>query len=126
MTKVAVVGGGVMGCAAALAVAERGADVTIYEQFDTEHTRGSSHGRTRIFRLAYPEPHWVELAEEALAGWRGLEEGTGRRALGLHGLIELCTRVEVTSSDVLAARGIEHRLLTRDELHAHRVEMPEG
>ena len=126
MTKVAVVGGGVMGCAAAWALAERGVDVTIYEQFDPEHTRGSSHGRTRIFRLAYPEPYWVELAEEALAGWRELEQRTGRPLLALHGLIELCTRVEVTSSDVLAARGIEHRLLTRDELGARRVELPEG
>jgi sarcosine oxidase len=126
VTKVAVVGAGVMGCAAAWALAERDADVTIYEQFDPEHTRGSSHGRTRIFRLAYPEPHWVELAEEALAGWRDLEQRTGRQLLALHGLVELCARVEVTSSDVLAARGIEHRLLTRDELRAHRVELPEG
>ena len=36
-------------------------------------TRGSSHGRTRIFRLAYPEAKWVRLAQEALAGWRELE-----------------------------------------------------
>jgi sarcosine oxidase len=126
MTKVAVVGGGVMGCAAAWALAERGAAVTIYEQFDTEHTRGSSHGRTRIFRLAYPEPKWVELAQEALAGWRELGQRTGRELLALHGLVELCTSVEVSSSDVLAARGIEHRLLTRDELRARRAEMPEG
>jgi sarcosine oxidase len=126
MTKVAVVGAGVMGCATAWALAERGAEVTMYEQFDTEHTRGSSHGRTRIFRLAYPEPQWVELAEEALAGWRDLELRSGRELLVLHGLVELCTRVEVTSSDVLAARGIEHRLLTRDELRAHHVELPDG
>jgi sarcosine oxidase len=126
MTKVAVVGGGVMGCAAAWALAERGAEVTIYEQFHPEHTRGSSHGRTRIFRLAYPEPHWVELAQEALAGWRELEQRAGRELLALHGLVELCTRVEVTSSDVLAARGLEHRLLTRDELRTQRIEAPEG
>lgn len=126
MTKVAVVGGGVMGCAAAWALAERGAEVTMYEQFDTEHTRGSSHGRTRIFRLAYPEPQWVELAQEALAGWRELGQRAGRELLALHGLVELCTSVEVSSSDVLETRGIEHRLLTRDELRARRVEMPEG
>jgi sarcosine oxidase len=115
-----------MGSAAAWALAERGADVTIYEQFDLEHTRGSSHGRTRIFRLAYPEPQWVELAQEALAGWRELEQRAGRELLALHGLVEVCTSVEVSSSDVLAARGIECRLLTRDELRARRVELPEG
>jgi sarcosine oxidase len=126
MTRVAVVGAGVIGCATAWALAERGADVTLFEQFGPEHTRGSSHGRTRIFRLAYPEPYWVALAEEALAGWRELEQGTGRQLLAFHGLIELCSRVEVTSSDVLEARGIEHRLLKRDELRGHGVELPEG
>ena len=48
MTRVAVVGAGVMGSATAWALRERGADVTVYEQFpDVEHDRGSSHGRTR-------------------------------------------------------------------------------
>ncbi len=77
MTNVAVVGAGVMGSATAWALAERGADVTLYEQFEPGHTRGSSHGRTRIFRLAYPEAYWVALAEEALGGWRELEQQTG-------------------------------------------------
>jgi sarcosine oxidase len=126
MTKVAVVGAGVMGCAASWALAARGADVTLYEQFDPEHTRGSSHGRTRIFRLAYPEPQWVELAQEALDGWRELERESGRHLLGLHGLVELCSSVEASSRDVLAARGIDHRLLDRDELRAHRIELPDG
>ena len=62
MRRVAVVGAGVMGCATAWALAERGADVTLYEQFEPGTARGSSHGRTRIFRLAYPEPHWVSMA----------------------------------------------------------------
>ena len=44
-------------------------------------TRGSSHGRTRIFRLAYPEATWVRLAQEALAGWRELEAESGEELL---------------------------------------------
>ena len=126
MTKVAVVGAGVMGCAASWALAARAAEVTLYEQFDTEHKRGSSHGRTRIFRLAYPEPHWVELAQEALDGWRDVEREAGRDLLRLHGLVELCSNLEASSQAVLAARGIEHRLLDRAELREHHVELPEG
>ena len=68
----------------------------------------------------------MELAQEALDGWRELEVETGRGLLGLHGLVELCSSVEVSSRDVLAARGIAHRLLGRDELRAHRVELPRG
>src|SRR5436853_590472 len=57
-----------MGCATAWALRERGADVSLYEQFELDHARGSSHGRTRIFRLAYPEPEWVALVVVVTAG----------------------------------------------------------
>src|SRR5438067_7359340 len=124
--RVAVVGAGIMGCAAAWALAERGAEVTLLEQFELEHGRGSSHGRTRIFRLAYPEPHWVQLAEEALQGWRDLEGEAECEVLALHGLIELCSSVAVTSHDVLTARGIEHRLLDRGELGERGIRLPDG
>lgn len=126
MTRVAVVGAGVMGCAAAWALAGRGADVTLIEQFDLGHARGSSHGRTRIFRLAYPEAHWVELAREALAGWRRLEAESGRSVLALHGLVELCSSAGLTSRDVLEAQGVEHRLLGADEARALGVVLPDG
>src|SRR5258707_11995425 len=115
-----------MGCATAWALAERGADVTLIEQFGLDHHRGSSHGRTRIFRLAYPEAHWVQLAEEALSGWRELEQQAGYDVLALHGFIELCSSVALTSADVLEARGIENRLLDRDEVRVHGVELPDG
>lgn len=121
--KVTIVGAGVNGCAAAWALRGRGVDVTLVDQFAPGHTRGSSHGRSRIFRLAYPEQHWVELAEESLTGWRRLEAETGTTLLELHGLVELCSSVGVSSLDVLEARGIEHRLLDRDELE---VALPDG
>jgi len=126
VTRVAVVGAGIMACATAWALRERGADVSLYEQFELDHTRGSSHGRTRIFRLAYPEPEWVELAEEALPAWRELERAAGVEVLALHGLVELCSDVESTSREVLEAREIDHLLLGRDEARAYGVEVPEG
>ena len=51
---VAVVGAGIMGAATAYALARDGVDVLVLEQFRVGHARGSSHGRTRIVRLAYP------------------------------------------------------------------------
>lgn len=114
--RVAIVGAGINGCAAAWALRRQGVEATLIDQFEPGHVRGSSHGRTRIFRLAYPEPHWVALAEQALAGWRELEAEAGTHLLELYGLIELCSTVEVSSRDVLEARGIEYRLLDRVEL----------
>src|SRR5690242_12390995 len=115
-----------MGCAAAWRLAARGADVTLVEQFEPGHTRGSSHGRTRIVRLAYPDAGWVELAREALEGWRELERDSGRPVLGLHGLVELCSDVELTSLEVLAARGVEHRLVDARELGRFGIDLPAG
>jgi len=87
--KVAVVGAGINGLAAAYALACGGDAVTLYEQFRVGHTNGSSHGASRIFRLAYPEPEWVRLAQEALPAWRALEADSGEELLELTGLVEL-------------------------------------
>jgi sarcosine oxidase len=124
--RVAIVGAGVMGAATAWALAERGVRATLYEQFDLDHTRGSSHGRSRIFRLAYPEPEWVELAEEALPAWRELERTVGHEVLQMHGLVEVCTDESATSRDVLAAHGIEHVLLDPEKARSHGVALPRG
>jgi sarcosine oxidase len=120
--KVAVVGAGVMGCATAWALSERGADVTVHEQFALDHDRGSSHGRTRIFRLAYPESHWVELAQDAYEGWKQLDPSL----LGLYGLIELVPDPALTSAQALEERGVPYRLLDRDEVRKLGATMPDG
>ena len=126
MTRVAVVGAGVMGCAAAWALTERGADVTVLEQLDLDHARGSSHGRTRIVRLAYPEPHRVRLAAEALAGWRELEAASGQQLLGLYGLVELVPGSGATSAAALDACGVEHRALDAAGALALGAVLPPG
>jgi sarcosine oxidase len=124
--KVAVVGAGIMGAATAWQLARRGAEVVVYEQFESDHARGSSHGRSRIVRLAYPEPEWVRLAAEARDGWAELEQESGKRLLELHGLVEIASRPEHTSAAGLAAEGIEHSFLTPDEAAALGVVVPEG
>jgi len=126
MTRVAVVGAGIMGAAAAWQLARRGAEVTLYEQFELGHARGSSHGRSRIVRLAYPEPEWVRLAVEARTGWGVLERESGRTLLELHGLVELAAARELTSAAALAAEGIEHRFLSAAEARRLGVAVPEG
>jgi sarcosine oxidase len=120
--RVAVVGAGVMGCATAWALSERGAQVTLHEQFEFDHERGSSHGRTRIFRIAYPDADWIRFAQDAYAGWRDLDPDL----LGLYGLIELVADPELTSARALDERGVPYRLLDRDEVRARGAILPEG
>jgi sarcosine oxidase len=111
-----------MGCAAAWALAYRGADVTVYEQFELDHTRGSSHGRTRIFRLAYPEAYWIRLAQEAYAGWNDLDPSL----LGLYGLVELSPDPALLSTRALESTGVPIRLLDKDEVRALGATLPDG
>jgi sarcosine oxidase len=125
--QVAVVGAGIMGSAAARALARAGEEVTLFEQFRVGHDRGSSHGRSRIVRLAYPELEFVELAREAFAGWRELERESGVELLELNGLLELVDDPAQGSQDALEAAGADYELLDAAEVGARwPVGIPTG
>ena len=68
---VIVVGIGGMGSAAIWQLARRGRRVLGIERFDIPHDHGSSHGVTRIIRLAYYEH--PDLRAAAAAGLRAVE-----------------------------------------------------
>jgi sarcosine oxidase len=114
--EVAVVGAGVHGLAAARALARRGAGVTIYEQFELDNRRGSSHGASRIFRLSYPEVEWVRLAQEALPLWRELEAESGEQLLELNGIIEFVRREGEGSRSALEESGATVEVLDPEEV----------
>jgi sarcosine oxidase len=77
---VIVVGLGGMGSAAVRHLAARGVRVLGLEQFTPAHALGSSHGDTRIVRMAYFEaPDYVPLLRRAYELWDALEADTGRR-----------------------------------------------
>src|SRR5947208_15212964 len=114
--RAAVVGAGIHGLAAARTLARRGVDVTIYEQFELDHARGSSHGASRIFRLSYPEAHSVRLAQEALPLWRELEEECGEQLLVPNGMVEFVRGPEEGSRRALEELGVRVELLDADEI----------
>ena len=63
---VVVCGLGVMGSAALYHLARRGQRVLGIDRYPPGHDRGSSHGDTRIIRLAYFEhPSYVPLVRRA-------------------------------------------------------------
>jgi sarcosine oxidase len=111
-----------MGCATAWALRERGAEVTVHEQFGLDHDRGSSHGRTRIFRIAYPDPYWIRFAQEAYAAWQELDPDL----LGLYGLVELAPDPALISARALDEAGVPYRSLDRDEVRALGAKLPDG
>ena len=75
---VVVVGLGVAGSAVLRHLARRGASAIGIDRLRPPHDRGSSHGASRITRLAIGEGHeYVPLVQRSHALWRELEAETG-------------------------------------------------
>lgn len=86
---VIVAGVGAMGSAAAFHLARRGQRVLALDRHGIPNTLGSSHGITRIIRLAYYEdPAYVALLRRAFVLWRELETIAGERLLIQTGSID--------------------------------------
>lgn len=84
-----VIGIGGMGSATVYELARRGQKVLGLEQFDIPHDRGSSHGITRIIRLAYYEhPSYVPLLRRAYELWRELQINVDEQLLYITGAID--------------------------------------
>lgn len=86
---VAVVGLGAMGSAALYHLSRRGRRVIGIERARPGHDGGSSHGESRIIRLAYFEhPSYVPLLRRAYENWRNLERESGTDLLTITGILE--------------------------------------
>ena len=114
---VVVLGLGGMGLAACRELARRGVRVLGLEQHAIGHRFGSSHGGTRVVRIAYFEhPDYVPLLRRAMSGFKRLEEESGSS------LLELCGVAIVGGADstLIAASAESARQ------HAIPVERLEG
>jgi monomeric sarcosine oxidase len=80
-SDVIIVGGGVMGCGAAWRLARAGHRVRLLEQFAIGHELGSSHGPSRMIRLAYDAPEYVQMGQAAFAMWDELQAASGAALL---------------------------------------------
>jgi sarcosine oxidase len=124
---VIVVGLGAVGSAALYQLARRGVRVIGIDRFRPPHDRGSSHGESRITRLAIGEGvEYVPFAIRSHEIWRELESETGQSLLvtnggliigrrtdaGIHG------RADFIGHTIAAAEQfqIPHEVLTPDEV----------
>ncbi|HEX2851157.1 MAG TPA: FAD-dependent oxidoreductase, partial [Acidimicrobiales bacterium] len=74
---VVIVGAGLLGLAAAASLTGRGREVVVLEQAAIGHRRSGSQGSSRIFRLGYADPLYVEMARLARGRWQELEAFAG-------------------------------------------------
>ena len=67
-----------MGAATSLSLARRGLSVVNFEQYESPHGKGSSHGESRLLRTAYAEGEaYVPLAKQSIDLWREIEQLSG-------------------------------------------------
>lgn len=119
---VIVVGVGGFGSAVLSDLARRGLSVLGLERHTLIHTRGSSHGYTRIFRhILYEKPFYNPWAAAAYQGWLDLAERAGEQTYIRCGSVDLApddhdilTRVEAAALSL----GAEHERLDAAHLNA--------
>ncbi len=122
-----VLGLGAMGSAALWQLAKRGRHVLGIDRYSPPHAHGSSHGETRITRLAIGEgPHYSPLAMRSHQIWRELEAATGATLLTTNGALIISSpartaklHVEDFFANTLAAArryAIPHEILSTAEI----------
>ncbi len=105
-----------MGSSVARELAERGHPVTVLEQFSAGHHRGSSHGSSRIVRLAYDDPFYVRLALDARPLWDELQLLTSEPVFQQCGSVDHGARAELEPfAEALQMAGVSYEWLTPDE-----------
>jgi sarcosine oxidase len=118
----AVVGLGGIGSAAAYWGARAGLTVVGFEQFELGHDRGASHDHSRIIRLSYHTPGYVELAKAAYDAWAELEADAGERLIVRTGGLDLfpadAAITPVDYCDSLTAAGVAFEWIDGAEIRA--------
>lgn len=115
-----VIGLGAMGSAACAQLARRGIPVLGLDRFDPPHPYGSTHGDTRMTRVAVGEgPEYVPLVQRSHVLWRELEAETGTRLLTHTGGLILAHPDSpfFAQTQAVARRfGVAHERLSNAEL----------
>lgn len=116
-----VLGLGGFGSAAAYWLARRaGAEVLGLEQFELGHLRGESQDHSRIIRLSYHTPGYVELAKHAYRAWAEVERDGGEQLILRTGGLDFAPRISAIPlsnySDSMDAAGVAYERLDADEI----------
>lgn len=119
---VVVVGLGAFGSAALWRLAQRGVDVAGIERHGIGHQLGSSHGSTRLFRIACLEhPGLPPIAQQSLRLWTELGEQTGQQLVRQTGCLSTGPADSAVVRGAIAAAtaaGLPIHELEHDELVA--------
>lgn len=120
---VIIIGAGGVGSAAAYHCARDGKRVLLLEQFTVGHTRGSSHGGSRIIRYTHDQMEYADQMPATFDLWFDLERESGASLLTMTGGLYMGPEDEAwlaKSLQVSQALNFSYRILRGDEFqHAY-------
>jgi sarcosine oxidase len=109
-----------MGASASYNLARKGLRVLNIERFGVNHEFGSSHGKTRIIRLAYYEdPRYVPLLRRAFDAWREVESKSRKKLMQMTGGLMMGREDGELVKGVLKsakAHRLRHEVLTSSQI----------
>ncbi|MFO8116360.1 MAG: N-methyl-L-tryptophan oxidase [Halorubrum sp.] len=127
-----VIGAGVIGCAAARALAGEGRDVLLLERGDVPNPRATSSGPSRIFRLAYHEGGtYVPLLRRSRRLWQRLDRDADVDLFRRTGSLTIGPESGDSFTGARATcrtRDIDHEVLAATEVNDRfpAYDLPEG
>lgn len=97
-----------------------GAEVLGIEQFELGHVRGESQDHSRIIRLSYHTPEYVELAKLAYDAWNTLQRESGEQVVLKTGGLDFArhdSKIPLdTYRNAMSACNVEYEDIDADEI----------
>ncbi|GAA1778955.1 FAD-dependent oxidoreductase [Agromyces lapidis] len=117
--QIIVIGAGAWGLPAAAELAERGHRVTLVDRYGPANPLSSSHGPTRIWRLADPDPAKIRMTRQSLAAMERLSQIAGEPVFLRRGLVWRDSPAALDAFEwTLAMEGLPHLRLDADRVGA--------
>eukprot|EP00794_Sanderia_malayensis_P014057 gene14057-15521_t len=119
--NVCVIGAGIIGSATSYMLSEKRCNnVLLLEQFPLPHSRGSSHGQSRVIRYSYGQKIYADMMPECFKIWKSIEEQTNTKLFNQCGLLSidfhpLKAAKEVKKNLQELGLGIDSSLLESDD-----------
>ncbi|XP_077995829.1 peroxisomal sarcosine oxidase-like isoform X3 [Glandiceps talaboti] len=114
-----VVGAGIEGSATAYQLAKNKQRTLLLEQFGLPHSRGSSHGQSRIVRYGYDQDYYTAMMPEAFQIWHEVETELSIKLITETPILSVCSPpydVLAKKIDVLQKAGLPCETLSHQEI----------
>ena len=118
---IVIAGAGEFGITAALALHARGHAVTVLDPGPLPHPLAASTDTSKVVRMDYADPFYVELGIASLAGWRVWNEGWDRPLYHETGIWMVATETGPDRFETVARRLVAERGATVGDVTPERA-----